>query len=86
MDADAAMAAVDPGPTADSVVSAVPPFSTRREYKHVILANGLRVLLVQDKGPFPSCAALSVGASGQFFDDPDAPNLGSVVVTIYLNT
>ena len=85
MDADAAMAAVDPGPTADSVVSAVPPFPTRREYKHVILANGLRVLLVQDKGPFPSCAALSVGASGQFFDDPDLPGSAHLMEHLILS-
>jgi len=50
-----------------------PPFSSRREYKHVILPNGLRVLLVHDGGINRCCAALSIGNAGQFLDPPDLP-------------
>jgi len=49
------------------------PFSSRREYKHIILSNGLRVLLVHERGLERCSAALSIKGAGQFNDPPDLP-------------
>ena len=56
-----------------ALLSMLPPFSSRREYKHIILPNGLRVLLVHDGGINRCCAALSIGNAGQFLDPHDLP-------------
>ena len=69
--------AADPSATtAEDILLALPsppPFSSRREYKHIILPNGLRVLLVHDGGIDRCCAALSIGNAGQFLDPVDLP-------------
>jgi insulysin len=65
--------------------SAVPYANTRR-YKTVILANGLRVLLVQDKRVFQAAAALSVGGAGQWADPEDLPGLAHLCEHMVLSS
>ncbi len=44
------------------------PFSSVRKYKSLTLANGMRVLLVNDKFARQSSAALTINGAGQFSD------------------
>ena len=59
---------------AAAVVESLPsliPFSSRRDYKDLVLPTGLRVLLVHDKQAIRASAALTIGNAGQF-DEPPA--------------
>ena len=69
-----------------ALLSISPPFSSRREYKHVILPNGLRVLLVHDGGINRCCAALSIGNAGQFLDPQDLPGCAHLCEHMVLST
>lgn len=52
----------------------IPPYSSVRQYKTLVLANGLHVLLVSDTRMLQSfAAALSIGGAGQFSDPKDLP-------------
>ena len=61
-------------------MSAVVPYSSVRRYKTLVLANGLRVLLVSDKRILQSAsAALTIGRAGQFSDPNDLPGLAHLM-------
>jgi insulysin len=55
------------------------PFSSRRQFREVVLNNGLRVLLVQDKQADRASAALSIDGAGQFSDPVDLPGLAHLM-------
>eukprot|EP00548_Thalassiothrix_antarctica_P008529 CAMPEP_0194141690 /NCGR_PEP_ID=MMETSP0152-20130528/11083_1 /TAXON_ID=1049557 /ORGANISM="Thalassiothrix antarctica, Strain L6-D1" /LENGTH=926 /DNA_ID=CAMNT_0038840397 /DNA_START=188 /DNA_END=2968 /DNA_ORIENTATION=- len=59
--------------------NSVIPYSTRRQYKHVTLSNGLKVLLVNDKEAIRASAALSIYGAGQFDEDVDIGGLAHLM-------
>jgi insulysin len=62
------------------------PFSTRRDYKHILLSNGLRVLLVSDKKTLIASAALSIGGAGQFQEDAEIGGLAHLTEHMVCST
>ena len=46
----------------------VEPYSSVRRYKRITLANGMRVLLVNDRNALQPSAALTINGAGQFSD------------------
>lgn len=62
------------------------PFSTRRNYKHVTLSNGLKVLLVSDNKTKISSAALSIGGAGQFQENVDIGGLAHLTEHMVCST
>jgi len=75
--------AVEPAIAADFSetfsLNPVIPYSSRRRYKHVTLSNGLKVLLVSDKGAVRASAALSISGAGQFEEDSDVGGLAHLM-------
>ena len=58
------------------------PFSTARQYKNIVLSNGLRVLLVSDTRPYKqirATAALTIGDAGQFQEPKDIAGLSHLL-------
>ena len=58
------------------------PFSTIRQYKNIVLSNGLRVLLVSDTRPYKqiqATAALTIGDAGQFQEPKDIAGLSHLL-------
>ena len=58
------------------------PFSTSRQYKNIVLSNGLRVLLVSDIRPYKqiqASAALTIGDAGQFQEPKDIGGLSHLL-------
>ena len=58
----------------------VPPFSSVRQYKTLVLSNGLPVILVRDQRALSmASAALTIGGAGQFSDPLDLPGLAHLM-------
>lgn len=77
--ANADLSSTSSSTKSERIYDAVPPFSTRRQYKQITLQNGLRVLLVSDKKTFRETAALSIDGAGQFQEDSDLAGMAHLM-------
>jgi len=62
------------------------PFASQRQYRHLTLANGLRVVLVSDKKNLREGASLSIGGAGQFAESSDVPGLAHLMEHMCLSS
>lgn len=62
------------------------PFSTTRQYKSIVLANGIRVLLVSDKQAVRAAVALSIAGAGQFSDPEELPGCAHLMEHMILSS
>lgn len=64
----------------------LPPFSTTRSYRNIVLSNGLKVVLVQDSLVQRSSVALSIDGAGQFSEPDAVPGLAHLMEHIVLSS
>jgi hypothetical protein len=64
----------------------LPPFSTTRAYRNIVLSNGLKVVLVKDSLVQRSSVALSIDGAGQFSEPEDIPGLAHLMEHIVLSS
>ena len=64
----------------------IPPFSTTRTYRNIVLSNGLKVVLVKDSLVQRSSVALSIGGAGMFSEPADIPGLAHLMEHIVLSS
>ncbi|KAL3817042.1 hypothetical protein ACHAXA_002954 [Cyclostephanos tholiformis] len=64
----------------------LPPFSTTRIYRNIVLSNGLKVVLVKDSLVQRSSVALSIDGAGQFSEPKDVPGLAHLMEHIVLSS
>ena len=64
----------------------LPPFSTTRSYRNIVLSNGLKVVLVQDSLVQRSSVALSIDGAGQFSEPDPVPGLAHLMEHIVLSS
>lgn len=69
-----------------SLPGPVPPFSTTRTYRNIVLSNGLKVVLVQDSLVQRSSVALSIDGAGQFSEPENLPGLAHLMEHIVLSS
>jgi len=69
-----------------AVSGPVAPFSTTRTYRNIVLSNGLKVVLVQDKMAQRSSVALSIDGAGQFAEPDEIPGLAHLMEHIVLSS
>jgi len=65
------------------------PFSTTRQYKDMVLSNGIRVLLVSDTRPYKqirATAALTIGDAGQFQEPNEIAGLSHLLEHMVLSS
>lgn len=66
--------------------TSVPPFSTTRTYRNIVLSNGLKVVLVQDSLVQRSSVAMSIDGAGQFAEPEDIPGLAHLMEHLILSS
>lgn len=86
-----AMRDVDPILASDkksiiAVSAPLPPFSTTRTYRNIVLSNGLKVVLVKDSMAQRSSVALSIDGAGQFAEPEYIPGLAHLMEHIVLSS
>ncbi len=64
----------------------VPPFSSTRTYRNIVLSNGLKVVLVHDTLALRSSVALSIDGAGQFAEPETIPGLAHLMEHIVLSS
>ena len=64
----------------------LPPFSTTRTYRNIMLGNGLKVVLVKDDLVTRSSVALTIDDAGQFAEPPAIPGLAHLMEHIVLSS
>lgn len=64
----------------------VPPFSTTRKYRNIVLSNGLKVVLVQDSLVQRSSVAMCIDGAGQFAEPTNIPGLAHLMEHIILSS
>ena len=69
-----------------AVPGALPPFSTTRTYRHIVLSNGLKVILVKDLRCTSSSVAISIDGAGQFAEPDEIPGLAHLMEHIVLSS
>lgn len=69
-----------------TIPTPVPPFSTTRTYRNIVLSNGLKVVLVQDSMVQRSSVAMSIDGAGQFAEPESIPGLAHLMEHIILSS
>ena len=64
----------------------LPPFSTTRTYRNIVLSNGLKVVLVKDIRAQQSSVAMSILGAGQFAEPDEIPGLAHLMEHIVLSS
>ena len=69
-----------------AVPGTLPPFSTTRTYRNIVLSNGLKVILVKDLRCTSSSVAISIDGAGQFAEPDEIPGLAHLMEHIVLSS
>ena len=69
-----------------AVPGPLPPFSTTRTYRNIVLSNGLKVVLVKDLLAPRSSVAMSIDGAGQFAEPNEIPGLAHLMEHIVLSS
>jgi len=69
-----------------AVPGQLPPFSTTRKYRNIVLSNGLKVILVKDLRCTSSSVAISIDGAGQFAEPDEIPGLAHLMEHIVLSS
>jgi len=69
-----------------AVPGQLPPFSTTRSYRNIVLSNGLKVILVKDLRCTSSSVAISIDGAGQFAEPDEIPGLAHLMEHIVLSS
>lgn len=74
--------------TNDNLIASelVYPYSRQRQYRHLTLSNGLRVILVSDKKALRQTASLSIQGAGQFLEPKDIGGLAHLMEHMSLSS
>jgi len=69
-----------------AVPGPLPPFSTTRTYRNIVLSNGLKVILVKDLRCTSSSVAISIDGAGQFAEPDEIPGIAHLMEHIVLSS